>query len=225
MKQAAIGLAIALMLFVCDGYGQTSTTNVESTNTGLITRKVEGEITNEFQGTLTIEWPEGKPTLAEAMVEVVSLSNIDTTAPERTKQWLEEVLDHVNHNDWWYFKATNGFCGPIEMRDSTGQKVKLLRPEVSSNEAYPSSYKLDGSQQRYMKQYRVSYSRPGAAYPDPWEQPELARFRLFDYFEITNSGEYQLTVWPKVYVKTSTNTFDCKLIDVPPVTATFTFRR
>jgi hypothetical protein len=76
-----------------------------------------------------------------------------------------------------------------------------------------------------MKQYRVSYSRPGAAYPDPWEQPELARFRLFDYFEITNSGEYQLTVWPKVYVKTSTNTFDCKLIDVPPVTATFTFRR
>jgi hypothetical protein len=186
---------------------------------------VEGAVTNNVQGTLTIEWPEGQPMKAEAMVEVVEVEDLATNAgPIVYKDYVAETLDHVKHNDWWYFKATNDFCGPVELRDSTGQKVKLLRPEVSSNEAYPSSYKLDGAQQRYMRRYRIAYSAPHVTYPE-WEQPELARFKLFDYFEITNSGDYRLTVWPKVYVRTSTNTFDCKLIDVPPVTATFTFRR
>ena len=161
---------------------------------------------------------------AEAMVEVVNLTDASSRTATDEKAWLEEVLDHMDHNEWWYFKAINNFCGPVELRDATGQKVKLLRPEVSSNEAYPSSYKPDGSQQRYMRQYVVAYSAPTLTYPE-WEQPELARFKLFDYFAITNSGDYRLTVWPKVYVRTSTNTFDCKLIDVPPVTATFTFLR
>ncbi len=160
---------------------------------------------------------------AEAMVEVVNLTDASSRTATDEKAWLQEILDHMNHNDWWYFKATNNFCGPVELRDSTGQKVKLLRPEVSSNEAYLSSYKLDGAQQRYMRRYRIAYSAPHVTYAE-WEQPELARFKLFDYFDITNSGDYRLTVWPKVYVRTSTNTFDCKLIDVPPVTTTFTFR-
>ena len=216
-------LALALLLCPGAGYAQIPATNTGPAKNDLISKTTEGEVTNGVRGTITVEWPESRPKLAEVVVEVVELPETNIGPPDFNRDFRAEIFQRLFHDDWWYFGPTNDFCGPIEMLEGSGRKLRLLRPEVSSPDAYPAVYTFDGTNHNYMRRYRVDHAPPGAAYPEPWQQPELVRFRLFDYFEITNGGDYHITVWPKVYIRTSTNTFGCKLIDVPPVTATFKY--
>ena len=118
--------------------------------------------------------------------------------------------------DGKYFRATNSFCGPIELRDVTGGKIPLLKPEVNSQKAYPNTYNL----------MLVSYllrNMVGKGPPLPMvisgADAELS-FHLSDYFKLEKRGEYQLTVWPKIYERALTNDNICSRIDVPPVTLT-----
>jgi hypothetical protein len=41
---------------------------------------------------------------------------------------------------------------------------------------------------------------------------------LTNYFNIKKSGEYELTIWPKIYKRSAKDRDLCERIDVPPVT-------
>ena len=119
-----------------------------------------------------------------------------------------------------YFMATNSFCGPVELRDASGNKIPLLHPEVNSPEAYPDSYNLRSMSYTLMGKYG-RWSGPPLPLVIWGVSPEL-RFPLQDYFNIKNPGEYQLTVWPKIYKRISPTNDLCQRIDIPSATVTVT---
>lgn len=120
-----------------------------------------------------------------------------------------------------YFMATNSFCGPVELRDASGNKIPLLHPEVNSPEAYPDSYNLHSVSYILMGKYG-RWSGPPLPLVIWGVSPEL-RFPLQDYFKIKNPGEYQLTVWPKIYKRISPTNDLCRRIDIPSATVTVTW--
>ena len=113
-----------------------------------------------------------------------------------------------------FFAATNSFCGLIELRDASGDTIPLLKPEVNSSEAYPIAYRLDIVGHLLAKNIGLGPALPMVMYGS---DAELS-FYLKDYFKIKEPGEYQLTVWPKIYKRLGTNDDLCVRIDVPPVT-------
>lgn len=134
---------------------------------------------------------------------------------------LIAFLKKLSDNDWLYFMATNSFCGPIELRDAEGVDLTSLKPEVSSLDAYPLSYKQGTEKLNYLQRFKI-YSGPGI-FPIPLmettSRSQVVRFRLGDYFTIKTPGEYKLTVWPKIYKRVATNNDTCQRIDLPPTTA------
>jgi hypothetical protein len=135
--------------------------------------------------------------------------------------WMGTFVDNLQSNHWLYFEPTNSFCGPIELVSATGQKVTLVKLEVSSLEAYPASYSLNVERSRHLPNEPTVSLRP-LVFPLPLTAPtsKTAEFRLEDYFAIKEPGNYQLTVWPKIYKRASTNDDICERIDLPPVTVT-----
>jgi hypothetical protein len=131
--------------------------------------------------------------------------------------WANVVKQHVEKEDWIYFKATNLFCGPIELRDASGEKIAMRKPEVSMLTAYPASYGLQVTASNYYKQFK-GYSGP--FFPEPLMRPAsvLIAFHLQDYFKLIEPGNYKLTVWPKIYKRSATNDDLCERVDIPPVT-------
>jgi hypothetical protein len=112
-----------------------------------------------------------------------------------------------------FFWGTNSFCGFVELRDADGVKVRLLKPEINDPAAYPNSYRL---------------KIVGRLDDDPVAPHELPlalsgvdasqAFYIKDYFKIKEPGDYQLTVWPKIYKRLGTNDDLCVRMDIPPVT-------
>jgi hypothetical protein len=136
---------------------------------------------------------------------------------------------------------TNCFCGPIELRDGTGRRLRLLKPQVASSNAYPATY---NSQTERSNHFRLIQWYPGPKiFPPPLfatsTRSELVRFQLggqerppgstlfvrwfqlAEYFDLKDSGEYTLTVWPKIYRRSETNRDICIRMNLPPVTASF----
>lgn len=118
--------------------------------------------------------------------------------------------------DGKYFVATNSFCGFVELRNESEDVITLLKPEMNLQESYPDSYNLKISNRILME--KISYmgaDKPGCL---SGTDPEQCRFHLKDYFKIEKPGDYQLTVWPKIYKRSETNSDLCERIDLPPVT-------
>jgi hypothetical protein len=124
---------------------------------------------------------------------------------------IEDLFDRNFHDKWLYFGPTNLVCGPIELRDAAGRQLPSLKPRISSPAAYPMSFSL--AQARKQRPDRRS------AFPPPLYEwaPQLAHFKLGDYFAINKPGAYRLTVWPKIYKRSIGNPDLCERIDVPPV--------
>lgn len=114
-----------------------------------------------------------------------------------------------------YFLATNSFCGFIKLRDASGQDVGLLRPEVNLPEAYPQSYNLYSASRFLERKFGPAPSLPLCLCGT---DSELVTFHLTKYFNIQDSGDYQLSVWPKIYKRSETNHDIVKRIDLPTVT-------
>jgi hypothetical protein len=120
----------------------------------------------------------------------------------------------------------------------------LYAPDMSSQTAYPLSYSLMNENANYFSQFMV-YSGPhvfplpvflyafrtelarfelrrGSATNDVINPPNLYQpvFQLSDYFDLKSPGDYQLTVWPKIYHRSSTNRDIVVRMDIPPVTST-----
>lgn len=135
-------------------------------------------------------------------------------------QYLESVHEKTQSPEWLYYKGTNCFCGPIELRDARGKAVRLLEPQVSQAEAYPAQYRWHTE---YSNASRRGYIGPGT-FPEPLlgavPFSEIVRLKLARYFSLTEPGEYKFTVWPKVYKRSEKDKDLCERIDLPPVSVT-----
>lgn len=116
---------------------------------------------------------------------------------------------------WMYFMATNSFCGFVELCDSVGQKLDLIKTEVNRHDSYPATYNLKLARQ-FLMDKRGSLDGSQLPHPLIGANPSFS-FYLKDYFRIRNSGEYQLTVWPIIYKRSATNSDVCERINLTPV--------
>jgi len=112
-----------------------------------------------------------------------------------------------------YFMAANNSCGIMELRDAAGVQIPLLNPEVNSLAAFPDYYNLH-SVTRLVTNVIAPFQLPIALNGN---RPTIS-FRLEAYFKPEKSGVYQLTVWPKIYKRTTTNDDVCERIDLPLAT-------
>jgi hypothetical protein len=122
-----------------------------------------------------------------------------------------------------YLGAPNNFCGPIELRYWSTNIVPLLKPEVNSSNSYPQTESWMWLRDRGGSSMG-SGPIPGSfgLFGDKTREAtaRLGYFELNKYFQLTNSGDYQFTVWPKMYLRSATNTDLYERIDLPPVTVT-----
>jgi hypothetical protein len=115
--------------------------------------------------------------------------------------------------------------------DEGGNKIKKLRPDVTSINSYPVFFDFaDFDKQWWEKRLRI----PSSAYVrEPGDKGEnflcssntyypLGGFEIKDYFRIKKSGQYTLTVWPKIYQRSPTSDIWLYRIDIPPVLVKFT---
>ena len=126
-----------------------------------------------------------------------------------------EVL-HDPSMYWKYFMATNAFCGLVELTNMAGERLSLLKPEVNSEAAYPDFYSIQ-SVRTHMAGRRI-WESPFVLIPNDQELAQMREFVLEDYFKIEKPGIYTLTVWPKIYKRSTTNDDLCERMDFPPVT-------
>lgn len=127
----------------------------------------------------------------------------------------------------YYWGATNSFCGPMELTDLSGKKMRLLKPDVNSSAAYPDCFNLFQLRQNWWKKNQ----NHAAVWmlPAPGEKLtgflrengrfyQLSSFYLGDYFKLRGAGEYKLTIWPKVYERSATNDEYFDRVDLPAMT-------
>ena len=184
-----------------------------------------GMPTNGICGEAAVHWSSGRGQLPDVQIRIVDTNAscifggesrgeaIDGTIGGKAYP-LGDLLDRLSHDKWLCFGPTNLFCGPVQLRDAAGRELPPLKPEVSSPEAYPESFSV--------AQARKQRPDPRTAFPLAlygWA-PQLARFNLGDYFAIDKPGAYRLTVWPKIYKRSTGNPDLCERIDVPPVAVT-----
>ena len=114
-----------------------------------------------------------------------------------------------------YFGAPNSFFGFVELKDSEGRKMALLKPQANSQAAYPDSYSIQQARIDLNKGISMGPELPGVI---TGSDPVAGNFHLQNYFKIEKPGDYQLTIWPKIYKKSETNQDIVQRIDLPPVT-------
>lgn len=123
-----------------------------------------------------------------------------------------------------YWGATNFCCGPIELQDTDGNKIPLLKPNINSPESYPASFSMTNLISQMPKYSIEIYIQPPPGFHESDFLRERNRpyqidsFKLEDYFKPKKVGEYKLTVWPKIYKQSEMNQDLYQRIDVPPVT-------
>jgi len=110
-----------------------------------------------------------------AEVELIScngrLTNIVVWANHVTDTNFVPVLDleKLRKHEMEYYMPTNCFCGPVELRDSTGRVLHELKPDlsfraaserdlppvvdVSSLAAYPATYSLEAAYGNYFRRF------------------------------------------------------------------------
>ena len=188
-----------------------------------------GQATNGVKGGISVSWNDGPGHPPDVAVYVCQApkagSDSSSAGPVVVQRGVlyfggEDITKSTNRNapriPPQYYRATNSFCGPIALRDPSGRQVPLLHPALSSLNAYPPTYSLRLAQADLMGRY-LFYSGPPMPTPLMTQLPQLARFHLEDHFPVKEPGDYQLTVWPKIYKRISTTNDLCERIDVPPV--------
>lgn len=175
---------------------------------------VEAE-TNGIKARLTMAWVHGFSELPRISATVTLKSEIATNASslttKRTNDWYGPMFTY------FVFERT---LGPMELQDAKGQKLRTLKPKVTAADAYPSSASLRAL---WVSQRHGDLGR----HKMPWvltrSTLDLPLFNLRDYYEIAKPGDYQLTIWPKIYKKSDTNGDLLQRIGLPPISMTFKF--
>jgi|GEM_PF-7079123 len=113
-----------------------------------------------------------------------------------------------------FFRPTNSVCGPMKLEGPEGQEIALLNPSINDVASYPLSYNL--------RQVRAALEpMVGKGPPLPYViSGDVARFSfsLANFFPLKAPGQYQFTIWPKIYKRTTPDSEICNRIDLPPVT-------
>lgn len=129
--------------------------------------------------------------------------------------WKPKYEQRSIADNYPFYMPTNLFCGPFEVRDSSGRKLHPLHPELTAPEAYPAAFSKKAARAAW-----VAVNGMGTRFPVPMLgcYHGLARFCLEDNFVIQKPGTYQLTVWPKIYQQSETDKDLCTRLDLAPVT-------
>jgi hypothetical protein len=101
-----------------------------------------------------------------------------------------------------------------------GVSVAPSKPEVNDTNAYPATFSLTEVRGAFMSQYSI-YSGPGFP-PISIGSGALPSFPLTNFFRLKSPEIYHLTLWPKIYKRSATNSDICERLDLPPVTVTIT---
>jgi hypothetical protein len=162
-----------------------------------------------------ITWPPGRKKTKEEWDRMAAEGARAFGEKGQGAKWREVLNRRGPNNEWLYYMATNSFCGPVEVRNTSGRKLPSLKPQFCAFEAYRTSYSFSAA----TVQLRPPPGYSGSPLPKGLggARPELARFELGDYFEITEPGEYTLTVWPKIYKRAPGPGDLCERVDIPPV--------
>lgn len=171
-----------------------------------------GAPTNGLMAAVSIQYDTNQPPHVKAVIYVHQ--DFDTnsvplrpTSPDFLKMKSNWIWDKTNLGSV-YFLATNAFPGGvIELRDQDGNQISSLKPKEDFCDFYDRRYLgEDGPFKRRL------------AEPALGPRPRLGAFDVNDFFKITKSGEYTLTVWAKIYKQVSEEYGLCQRIDLPPVT-------
>lgn len=172
--------------------------------------------TNGICGEAEVLWDNGgdeSPVIAVSVVNTNINGFLGEPTPKNSHE-IAPILQKMFSGTMLFFAPTNQFCGPVELENTNGMKIPPLKPQISSRNSYPAFFSLSA--------VTKSKHNPLNFFPRPlgsWRD-SLARFPLDDYFDIKKPGTYQLTVWPKIYKRASTNDDICHRIDLPPVSVT-----
>jgi hypothetical protein len=181
---------------------------------------VFGGATNGIAGGIAVlPWDSGMK--AETVCILLTNGNPGETFPREGSGTNFLLSTYKKQAEWPYYLATNSFPGPMELRDSQGRLVEMIKPELCRPEAYPAQYSWSTEHSNMAR---------GGAYIGSGIFPEIVfgyssfseveRFDLANYFKISEPGEYKFTLWPKIYKRIAKTNDLCLRIDVPPVTAT-----
>jgi len=135
--------------------------------------------------------------------------------------------NNMHFRRWPYCMPTNSECGPMILKDSSGHAVPMRIPEINRLSAYPESYSLDEMSQLLR---RVSMGTahhwdapikmnafPALINPADTNEFFYLLVNLNHVFLVETSGDYELTLWPKIYHGSQTNLDLFERIDLPPV--------
>lgn len=204
-------VTICFLCFTGASTGQTNEPHPASRSGGQI---VWGQITNGFSGGIRIS-NDGEPSLGVGVFVRQTVATNTTLLPRGSDLGPP------------YLGASNGFCGPIELRDVAGKKIELKRPAVSLSDAYPSTLRWSVLMAEEMRRRGPSHTVPGDrgffGSDGMKTTGQLSPFDLRDYFIVKTRAEYQLTVWPKIYKQNSDDKDLYQRIDLPPVTVAITW--
>jgi len=134
---------------------------------------------------------------------------------------------NMHFRRWPYCMPTNSECGPMILKDSSGRAVPVRIPEINRLSAYPESYSLD-EMSRLLPDVSMGvmhhWDAPIKMDAFPFSNNTANNNEFFCFlvnlnhvFLVETSGNYELTIWPKIYHGSQTNPDLFERIDLPPV--------
>ncbi len=185
--------------------------------------RVFGNATNGLRGEVQV-LRLGDNSRPEVAVYVSLLTNV------RDQILREDFTSTNRHHDAsqtpLFLAAPGGFCGPVELHNAARKEIPSLKSEITSLKAYPENIRWSVLYSNEMRQLKVSHVVPGdiglfsTRFKTVTMTRQIGLFKVENYFQVKESGEYQLTVWPKIYQRTENDKDIYQRIDLPPVTAT-----
>ena len=136
---------------------------------------------------------------------------VGSRLPNRNKKKCVIGSKAILNHKWLYCQPTNSVCCPLELQDAVGTKLEPFKRGELNPDAFPDSFSVSEATNNE-PQLRTPFPSPLT-----FSLGSIGSVALNDYFNITNTGDYPLTVWPKIYHRSSTNDDVCRRIDLAPV--------
>ena len=190
-----------------------------------------GESTNGLKcGISVLNWPDAWVFIETPLANipypnssVVKMSQPAQEAPPVIGYWTG---DSVPDSPVW-IGAPSGLFGPMELRNVNGEKIPLLKPKANNPEEYPEILRWSILRPQFGG---IGHGGPNTPHIGQWQGFQKYRDvqqaggmlrNLASFFEVKETGEYQLTLWPKIYKRSEQPNEDHDIfqrIDLPPVT-------
>ena len=190
-----------------------------------------GESTNGLKcGISVLNWPDAwvfiETPLANIPYPNSSVVKMSQPAPEAPPVIGYGTGDSVPDSPVW-IGAPSGLFGPMELRNVNGEKIPLLKPKANNPEEYPEILRWSILRPQFGG---IGHGGPNAPHIGQWQGFQKYRdvqqaggmiHNLKSCFRVKETGEYQLTLWPKIYKRSEKPNKDHDIfqrIDLPPVT-------